>query len=462
MQASRFDVLGTRLSSADKTILQGWKEIADYLDRDVRTVKRWEQQRELPVRRMPGEGRSNVYVRVAELEEWLNRSAQPAVEDSPLIASPAPAAEPPQLRRSRDWPKAFAALIFVTAVASLFAFHAHRNGASAAPAVAQHISKVPGVDDLILRAVYFNEQRNPESLNLALKDLNTALAKDPTDAPAWSALAQTYILLREYSPMPSAEAYPRARAAALRSIALNPNLSEPHACLAFIEFFWDWNPPAAERDFRTALALDPNSALAHHWYGSMLTHEGRYAEALDQLNRAQALQPTSAAVLSNRALALGLGGHRAEALAELRQVIVQNPDTTAPHQRYLFLCSIPPIDYPCLLEQNRADMAIIHDPRGVADWVTIAHAYNTYGAKAMWQTRLAIDQRDFPRGDAIRIAQDQVMLGQTDAAFATLDRSVQDHDVGMIGLVMDPLFYSVHRDPRFQALLARMGLPPVQ
>jgi tetratricopeptide (TPR) repeat protein len=328
-------------------------------------------------------------------------------------------------------------------------------------AAVRYVSRVPGVDDLYLRAVYFNEQRTPESLNLALGNLTTALSKDPADAPAWSALAQTYILLREYSQMPSADAYAKARAAALRSIALNPKLSEPHASLAFIEFFWDWNPPAAERDFHTALTLDPNSVLTHHWYGSMLNHEGRFAEALDHLNRAQALQPTSAAILSNRAMALGFGGHRAEAMALLRQVIAQNPDTTAPHQRYLFLCTIHPIDYPCLLEQNRVAAEIVHDRQGVADWVAIAHAYNTSGEKAMWQYRLAVDKRDFPRGDSMRIAQDQFALGQTDAAFATLDRSLQDHDLGMIGLNMDPLLYSLHSDPRFQALQARIGLPPV-
>jgi Tfp pilus assembly protein PilF len=445
-------------------MLQGWKEIADYLSRDERTVKRWEKQRGLPVRRTPGEGRPNVYVLVAELDEWLSRSplrAETAEEVTP-VAPPA-AAPPPQTTHLRSWtlPAAFASLM-VAFVAGGFALHAYRVRSTAPLTATHYVSKVPGVNDLYLRAVYFNEQRTPESLNLALGNLTTALAKDPADAPAWSALAQTYILLREYSQMPNAEAYAKARAAALRSIALDPNLAEPHAALAFIEFFWDWNPTAAERDFHTALALDPNSALAHHWYGSMLNHEGRYNEALDQLNRALALQPTSAAILSNRALALGLGGHRAEAMAQLRQVILQNPDTTAPHQRYLFLCTIPPIDYPCFLEQNRAGMAIVHDLQGVADWDAIAHAYSTRGERGMWQARLAVDQRDFPHGDSVRIAQDQLSLGQTDAAFATLDRAFQSHDTGMIGDAMDPLFYSVHQDPRFQALRARLGLPPVR
>jgi len=456
-------------------MLHGWKEIATHLSRDVRTVKRWEKQRGLPIRRTPGEGRPNVYVVLSELEQWLSPTLQQASQ--PAAPSPPPVPDPPAHEEATTPPPFIAASlsttrrVFPSAVWSLAAlslvallaalWHRHTRPAPVSTAV-RYVSPVPGVDDLYLRGVYFNEQRTPESLNLALGNLTSALAKDPNDAPAWSALAQTYILLREYSTMPSAEAYAKARAAARRSIALQPNLSEPHTSLAFIEFFWDWNPPAAERDFHTALTLDPNSALAHHWYGSMLNHEGRYAEALDQLNRALALQPTSAAILSNRALALGLGGHRAEAIAQLGQVIVQNPGITAPHQRFLFLCTIPPIDYPCFLEQNRIDMEIVHDRRGVADWVAIAHAYRTRGKRAMWQARLAVDQRDFPRGDSVRIAQDQLALGQTDAAFTTLDRAFQSHDTGMIGDAMDPLFYSVHHDPRFQHLLARIGLPPVQ
>jgi hypothetical protein len=80
----------------------------------------------------------------------------------------------------------------------------------------------------------------------------------------------------------------------------------------------------------------------------------------------------------------------------------------------------------------------------------------------MWQARLAVDQRDFPHGDSVRIAQDQISLGQTDAAFATLDRAFQSHDTGMIGDAMDPLFYSVHQDPRFNRILARLDLTPIQ
>ncbi len=72
--------------------------------------------------------------------------------------------------------------------------------------------------------------------------------------------------------------------------------------------------------------MDPTSVLARHWYGSMLTHEGRYKEAIEQLDIAQRLEPTSAAVLSTRALALGLSGHRGEAVDMLQDVINETPE----------------------------------------------------------------------------------------------------------------------------------------
>ena len=224
-----------------------------------------------------------------------------------------------------------------SAAASTSARPQYTPASNASSSDVPYRSQVPGVDDLYLRGIYRYEQRTPDSLGHSLDDFSAAIAKDPNYAPAYAGLANTYNLMREYSVMPESEAYPKAKAADEHALALDPKLPQAHASLGFIDFFWSWDTTAAEREFRTALTLDPSSVLAHHWYGSMLTHEGRYSEAIQQLDLAQRLQPTSAAVLSTRALALGLSGRRGEAVDLLQDAINENPAASSPHEMLVIL-----------------------------------------------------------------------------------------------------------------------------
>ena len=109
--------------------------------------------------------------------------------------------------------------------------------------------------------------------------------RDGRDAAAYAGLAETYLLSREYASMSPVDAYGLARVAAERALALDPDLAEAHASLGFIEFFSSFKPQQAAENFRTAIRLDPNCVVAHHWFGSMLTHQARYKEALADSQR---------------------------------------------------------------------------------------------------------------------------------------------------------------------------------
>ena len=322
------------MGQAKKDILNGWKEIGRYVGRDTRTVERWEKLRGLPVRRVPGARRATVYALITELDEWLESgkkeesqlAANPAADFSPAVTNgPAEAEQLPAIPATQLLPPLqgggaapveidpraasrgmvhlwltserrplLARIAIATAVGLLCVLvspvvrsHANptrelsRNGSDSGEQLSavSYGSRISGVNELYLGGIYAYEQRSPESLQRALDDFSAAIAKDPGYAPAYAALAITYNLVREYSVMPDAEAYPKARVAAEHAIALDPGLSDAHAALGFIDFFWSWDTASAEREFRTALALEPSSILAHHWYGSMLTHEGRYQEA---------------------------------------------------------------------------------------------------------------------------------------------------------------------------------------
>ena len=463
------------MTAAKKDILQGWKEIAAYISRDVRTVKRWEKQRSLPVRRMPGEGRANVYALIPELDQWLS-NAVPAdtlddIPPAPDPALPAPPPLAPTIHHRRRWMVVAAFILFFAALPTVpFAISHLRHDQPPLLGIppsdparqVKYSSKQPGVDALYLRGIYFYEQRTPETLNRALQCFQQAAEKDPGYAPAYAGLAQTYNLIREYSVMPQAEAYAKAKVAAQRAIALDPNLSEAHASLGFVEFFSDWNPTAAEHEFRTAISLDPASALAHHWYASMLTHQARFSESLAQLDIAQRLQPTSSAILSDRALALGLSGHRNEASDLLQEVVNEDPNSASPHRNLASISLVEPRDLPRYLEEVRRFATLRHDAAGIKVLDELEPAFRSGGAPAMWRALLAEEERNHPalNDRTYAMADAEALLGQKEARLRDLEQLIARRDPSVIALVMDPLLPSLHSDPRFIAMAAAIGLSP--
>ena len=270
------------LAVAQKDILNGWKEIAGYVARDIRTVERWEKQRGLPVRRVPGAGRATVYARISELEEWLaskpleneivsahpenvHPEAAPAVSistemrvEEPFTYAPVPAevhAAPTRGTRTLLYMSlVLACLLVPTAFLLLRHARASAEATSGAPKAAVIASVphsvVPGVEESYLRGSYLVEQRTPESLSQALESFQSAIAHDPSYAPGYAGLASTYNLLREYSVMPDADAYPKAREAAERAIALDPDLAEAHVSLAFVTYYGYLDAAKAEQEFK--------------------------------------------------------------------------------------------------------------------------------------------------------------------------------------------------------------------
>jgi Tfp pilus assembly protein PilF len=322
-------------------------------------------------------------------------------------------------------------------------------------------SRVPGVDDLYLRAVYSYEQRTPESLQRSLENFSAASTKDPSYAPAYAGMANTYNLMREYSVMPDAEAYPKARQAAEHAIALDPRLPEAHASLGFIDFFWSWDAAAAEHEFQTALSLDPNSVLAHHWYGSMLMHEGKLAEAIEQLDTAQRLEPDSAAILSTRALAMGLDGRRDEAVAMLQDIISETPGVSSPHAILASLSNVEPRDPARYLAEMRRSAELRHDNEVLQVSSEASNAYRSRDEKQMWAAILATEERLHP-GETHRtylMADAEAALNLREAAIGDLTKLAARHDPSTRGIAIDPLFIPLHHDPRFIHLVASVGLP---
>ena len=215
------DPTAHRATSLQRATISGWKGIAAYFGRDERTVMRWAAERGLPVRRMPGQKRASVYALPDELAAWLVGAAPAPAPEAPSPAAATPPSTPPvvaQPRRGRATAVAVA-VAAATVVALVSGLTATRPALSTSP-----LRSPAAAEAAYLRARYDLAQRTPQSLQIAVKEFDTAIAAEPRTARNYAGLGETFLLLRQYGDMPDAEAYARAREAADAAVALDETL----------------------------------------------------------------------------------------------------------------------------------------------------------------------------------------------------------------------------------------------
>jgi tetratricopeptide (TPR) repeat protein len=474
--------------------LDSWKEIASFFDRDERTVRRWEKERELPVRRLPGM-RGGVYAYTDDLSQWMNASMQPgtptvvtveaesaisavatsaavmvsqseAASSATISGSPAISSETSSrhTRAITRWVIGICVLVvaFVVTLAAL------RRQRAVAPLVRQASSTPspapPAVraeaEDLYLKGRYYWNKRTPADLNRAVDYFTQAIVRDPNYAKAYVGLSDCYNLLREYTVMPPDEAYPRAMAAAKKAIELDPSLAEAHNSLAFGSFYWMWDANTAEREFRRALTLDPNYVLAHHWYATFLHALGRTDEALREINRAQELDPTSTTVLADKGVLLYAAGQKREAIALLKQIEDTEPSFLSPH-RYLTTIYLINGEYAEYLTEAKKTALLSQDATGLAVVRAGEKGLAAGGPHGMLENILQVQKSMYPDGGiaAYSLASTYAQLGQKQEALKYLGIARDRHDTMLMNLRSDPTMSNLHDDPAFRSLVTQIGLP---
>lgn len=426
--------------------LRSWKEIAAFFGADERAVRRWEA-RGLPVRRLPGAGRSTVYAEVAELRDWLSAPSAPAGLDGDKTKPPEAAKD---RARGRRWLLiGMATLVLLGALAWFLARPSHTPQAAAPSAEA---------NELYLAAVYQWERRTPESLARARDLFGQAIAREPDYAPAYVGLANTHLLLREYSNVPPAEAYPRAEAAARRALALDPNLAEAHVANAFVTFYWRRDWAAGLAGFRRGLALDPRSARARHWYATALYHTGDIPAALAQIEEARRLNPQSRAIVADRALLTYLGGRREEALAALRQMAASEPEFLSPHYYLAFLLAGTD-RFSEWLTEARTVARMRGNAAEAAMFDRLAATLEREGPVAMLAALSAERRRRYAAGEgsAYDVAACSARLGRREEAIRYLRLSRDRREEAYLSLRVDPAFNALRGDAEFQSLAREVG-----
>ena len=317
-------------------------------------------------------------------------------------------------------------------------------------------------EDYYLKGRFYWNQRTPESLNQAVDSFTQAIVHDPGYSDAYVGLADCYNLLREYTMMPAGEAYPRALAAAKKAVELDDNSSAAHASLAFVSFFGMWDAGTADQEFRRAIDLDPNNANARHWYATYLSAVRRFDESLNEIDRAQALDPNSASILADKGRLLWVAGHSQEALRLLRQLEQANPDAMSPH-RYLRFAYIEMGEYAGYLSETKKEADLLHDASLSAIAEAAEKGFAAHGFEGMLQSQVEQQAKAYSQGklSPFFLAETYARLKNEKDAMKYLEVCYDRHADETLNIAIDPAFNNLRLVPAFQQLLAKVGLPPI-
>ena len=309
---------------------------------------------------------------------------------------------------------------------------------------------------LYLKGRYQTAKYTKDGLAKGREYFDQAIALDPRYALAYDGFADNYIAAADWF-MASKEALPRAGAAAKKALELDDTLAEAHASLATVHWWFDWDWPAAEAEFKRAIQLNPNDARAHQFYGWFLITLARYDDGIAENKRAQSLDPLS--VETNALLGQGLCFAR-----RYDEAIQQLQSTLEMDQNYWLAHSLLGRSYE---QQGKLNQAIAEFQRALdlekdvpENYAMLAHGYaiagrKTEAAKLLGQLQDMSTKRHVP---PYNIAIVYAGLGDKEQAFSWLERGYADRSFYLTWLKYDPQLDSLRSDPRFADLMRRVGL----
>jgi tetratricopeptide (TPR) repeat protein len=297
-----------------------------------------------------------------------------------------------------------------------------------------------------------------EGLEKAREHFRKAIHLDASYAHAHSGLADTYTMLGTVGFLPMREAYPLARAEALKAIALDGMLAEAHTSLAFILADYDWDWDTADRHFRRAVELNPNYETAVRAYSLYLAWMGRHDDALTFATRARDLDPVSPNAWHNLGAVHYFARRYDEAITHFREALDLDPTYGGAHVMLGRVYVAKGLSDRAVEALQRAKGLL-----GARPDVITPMAYVLARAGRRREALATLDELQriaTPRDPSpFRIAYVHIGLGDADRAFEFLQKAIEARDWQMGMLNVEPAFDGLRSDPRFAALLARVGLP---
>jgi tetratricopeptide (TPR) repeat protein len=312
---------------------------------------------------------------------------------------------------------------------------------------------------LYLRGRYFWNRRSEEGIHRAIECFTEAIEKAPDYAPAYSGLADCHIVTAVYAFASPKEAYPKARAAALKALEIDDSLAEAHASLAGIYLFFDWDWENAEKQFKRAIALNPGYATGHQYHGLFLAIVGRPDEAIAEIERALELDPFSLGINVVNGWVLTIAGQHDRAIEAVEKTIELDPSFAAAHltlgsaylSKGMYEEALAVVEKAETLRDSRTTFLTA---------ITYAATGRTDDARRILAELLELREKQYiPLGYLALVYR---ALGEIDQCFVWLNTAYEERDMSFLLFACSPRadLFGLHLDPRFKALLRKMGLEP--
>jgi Tfp pilus assembly protein PilF len=332
------------------------------------------------------------------------------------------------------------------------------SGDAAKPA-AKGGTRDPEAYQLYLKGDYYFQKRTPEFLEKAKTTFKQAIEKDPNYAAPWAELAAVYYVEPDYAPVSNVENMPKARAAAEKALAIDDTLALPHAVLAGIHnsaLEWD----AADHEFRRAIELNPNDPNSHNWYAFLLSQLGRSNEAIDQAKQAVALEPLNPKYNDTLGAVYRDSGQNERAIDEFQKTLDIDPNYPSALAN-LALTYFNMHQYDLWLATSKKQQIASNDQEMLA---VVEEAQGVYAKSGYQAAMRTIIERELQLGkhryvDPATIGLNYAALGEKDQAFAWLEKAYAEKSNALVWIKIDPSSANFRSDPRYAALLKKMGLP---
>jgi TolB-like protein/DNA-binding winged helix-turn-helix (wHTH) protein len=322
----------------------------------------------------------------------------------------------------------------------------------------------PEAHEAYFRGLLAMESRTKEGMEHAIEQYEKTVSLEPNYAPAYAELARAYSLASVTRTLSVRESMPRARDAAERAISLDDSLGEGHTMLGFIKAHYEFDWPAAEREYRRGLELSPNDPNAHFFYSnSYLSPLGRHEEAIAEMNKASAIDPFSGPVQSFFGRTYLWAGRYDEALKQFNKCSQVFPGMAINHERLAHLYTYAGKFDEAIEEETKARLLSGEDSKSaLKKEEELRKALKEGGPQGYWEKVLELSRTEGnppeayegPYGEAIIYAR----MGEKRNALDALEKALSEHVLAMTEIGVESALDPLRGEARFQNLLRRVGL----
>jgi len=318
---------------------------------------------------------------------------------------------------------------------------------------------------LYLKGRFHWNKRNKEDFEKAIEYFKQAIEKDSYYALAYAGLANTYALLPLYGNFRPNEYKPLAKQSALKALALDANLAEAHASLGYIINTYDFDWEGAEREYKTAIKLNPNYATARQWYAEHLAFKGKSNEALVEISKAIELDPFSVVINRMKGNILGFAGRYDEAIAQLKKTIELYPENSFVRFNLGEAFAAKGMYSEAVAQYL---IALKLDGQTPEDIQKFEAAYKNNGWKGFWveylanlekqrKTLLETDQNAYFNNESLAYA--YAATENKEKALEYLGKAYEERDPNLVTIKTSEVYAFLSDDPRFKELIKKIGLP---